>query len=107
MNKDIKTEFDNMLKAQVQIEVFNRWDKRVAKIENRLRETIIRLRRQGSSITWTEMAQLIGNTAKWQKFKKVEIEFIGTHQMVPEDRTYINFKCQLDDYECFIYIRSF
>lgn len=106
MVKDIKTELDNMLKAQVQIEVFNHWDKRIAKVETRLRKTMLQLRRQGPNITWAEMTQLINNVAEWQKFKRVEIEFTGTHRMMPEDRTYITFKCQLDNYECFIYIRS-
>lgn len=64
MNKDIKTEFDNMLEAQAQIEVFNHWDKRVAKVETRLRETMLQLRQQGSNITWAEMAQLICGAAE-------------------------------------------
>lgn len=108
MNNDFTTQLDNMLEAQVQLEIVSGgYNSRLAQIERELRDRVMEVRQKGEKLSVLEMTLMI-EEAMEPEFGRHEINYSGTIKNLPDEKTYYSFSCELGDYDyfCWIYIRA-
>lgn len=102
-------QFDNMLEAQVEIEVYNptmgtKLDK-FRKLESHLRKAILNLRQRGESLDAHEIQDLIDGTANLLRMK-VKHLFYDSLTPGPDGAPYLLYQATMNNVQLFIHVRA-
>ena len=103
----MEANLNTILEAQAEIEVLNgnSWPTRLAKLEEKLRKHVMRMRNSQVDLDAHEIGEFIENLAEANNFRTHRVHYQSVTP-APDGHVMLQYEATLDKFHCFIYVRD-